>query len=265
MSKIIRSTNAQQPEESSIVEIKLQNFFEPIHYGKTEDERIEELSQQKSIDIEAERQQMMEQANYEIEQQKAQFEQYRSEQLAAIEALKQSWEEEKIILQQEAYDGGFAQGYEDGVQKANAAMQQALQAANETMNNAQKNAAFYIESQESVLLDLALTAAERIIHAALDRDDEIFVSIVRRGLKEAREMKEIKLYVSPKYHPIVTEQLKELAEMFPVNVPFMVFVNEDLLDSESYIETNHGRIVVSIDEQLQELRRQLYELIESKE
>src|SRR5690606_24676562 len=152
-----------------------------------------------------------------------------------------------------------------GVQKANANMQQSIQAANETMANAQKNAASYIESQEAVLLDLALTAAERIIHTTLDREDEIFVSIVRRGLKEACEMKEIKLYVSPKYHPIVTEHEEELAEMFPVNVPFMVFVNEDLLDSESYIETNHGRIVVSIDGQLQELRRQLYELIESKE
>ncbi|WP_339198143.1 flagellar assembly protein FliH [Solibacillus sp. FSL R5-0449] len=265
MSKIIRSTNAQQPEESSVVEIKLQNFFEPIHFGKTEDERIEELSQQSSIDIEAERQQMLEQANYEIEQQKAHFEQYRTEQLEAIEALKQSWEEEKLVLQQEAYDVGFAQGYEDGIQKANATMQQSIHAANETMTNAQKNAASYIESQESILLDLALTAAERIIHTSLDRDDEIFVSIVRRGLKEAREMKEVKLYVSPKYHPIVTEQQEELAEMFPVNVPFMIFVNEDLLDTESYIETNHGRIVISIDEQLQELRRQLYELIESKE
>lgn len=265
MSKIIRSTNAQQPEDSSIVEIKLQNFFEPIHYGKTEDEHLEDLSQKNSIDIEAERQEMLEQAKNEIEQQKAQFEQYRTEQLAAIEALKQSWEEERIILQQEAYDGGFAQGYEDGVQKANANMQQSVQAANETMADAQKNAASYIESQEAVLLELALTAAERIIHTTLDRDDETFVSIIRRGLKEAREMKEIKLYVSPKYHPIVTQNQKELAEMFPVNVPFMIFINEDLQDSESYIETNHGRIVVSIDDQLQELRRQLYELIESKE
>lgn len=265
MSKIIRSSNAQQPADSNIVEIKLQNFFEPIHYGKTEDEHLEHLSQKNSRDIEEERQEMLEQAKSEIEQQKAQFEQYRTEQLAAVEALKQSWEEEKIILQQEAYDGGFAQGYEDGVQKANANMQQSVQAANETMANAQKNAVSYIESQEAVLLELALTAAERIIHTTLDRDDEIFVSIIRRGLKEAREMKEIKLYVSPKYHTIVTQNQKELAEMFPVNVPFMIFVNEDLQESESYIETNHGRIVVSIDDQLQELRRQLYELIESRE
>ena len=34
------------------------------------------------------------------------------------------WEEEKLTLQQQAYDEGFAQGYEEGIQKANADMQQ---------------------------------------------------------------------------------------------------------------------------------------------
>ena len=45
----------------------------------------------------------------------------------------------------------------------------------------------------------------------------------------------------------------------------MIFVNEDLEDTECYIETNHGRIVVSIDEQLNELRLKLYEILDSKE
>ncbi|MGN7478530.1 flagellar assembly protein FliH [Solibacillus silvestris] len=265
MSRIIRSTNAQKAEEASVVEIKLQSYFEPIHYGKTEEEAIDDTPQQTLEDIHEERQRMLNEAANEIEQQREQFEQFRKEQLAAIEALKQTWEEEKAVLQQEAYDAGFAQGYEDGVQKANANMQQELQSANETMADAQKNAAAYIESQEAVLLELALTAAERIINAQLDRDDELYVSIIERGLKEAREMKEIKLYVSPKFHKLVTQHQEELSEMFPVNVPFMIFVNEDLQETESYIETNHGRIVVSIDDQLQELRRQLYELIESKE
>ena len=103
-----------------------------------------------------------------------------------------------------------------------------------------------------------------MVHS-LERDEELFVSIVKRGLKEAREMKEIKLYVSPTYYQLVTENRDELAEMFPPDVPFLIFVNEDLNDTESYIETNHGRIVVSIDEQLKELRLKLYELLESKD
>lgn len=265
LSRIIRSTNAQQAEDASVVEIKLQSFFEPIYYAETEEEQIDDTPQLTLEDVHKERDRLLSEAMREIEHQQEQFEQFRKEQLTAIEALKQTWEEEKAILQQEAYDVGFAQGYEDGVEKANANMQQSLQQANETMIDAQKNAAAYIESQEAVLLELALTAAERIMNTQLERQDELYVSVIERGLKEAREMKEIKLYVSPQYHAIVTKHQAELAEMFPENVPFMIFVNEDLQLTESYIETNHGRIVVSIDEQLQELRRQLYELIESKE
>lgn len=265
LSRIIRSTNAQPTEETSIVEIKLHSFFEPIHYAEPAEEHVEDTPQLTLEEIQQERQMMLQQADNEIEQQKQQFEQFRNEQLEVLEALKQTWEEEKIILQQEAYDAGFAQGYEDGVQKANANMQQDIQAANDTMLNAQKNAVAYIEAQESVLLELALTSAERILNTKLERDDEAFVSIIERALKEAREMKEIKVYVSPKYHKILTAHQAELAEMFPPNVQFLIFVNEDLEATESYIETNHGRIVVSVDEQLQELRRQLYELIESKE
>lgn len=265
MSRIIRSTNAQLAEEKSIIEIKLHSFFEPIHYGDTAQELVDDTPQLTLEEIQQERQMMLLQAEQEIEQQKQQFEQFRNEQLQAVEALKQMWGEEKIVLQQEAYDVGFAQGYEEGVHKANANMQQSILTANETMRNAQVNAAAYIESQELVLLELALTSAERILNTQLERDDETFVAIIERALKEAREMKEIKVYVSPKYHKILTAHQAELAEMFPPNIQFLIFVNEDLQETESYIETNHGRIVVSVDEQLQELRRQLYELIESKE
>ena len=264
MSRIIRSTNAQ-PAKEAVVEIKLQSFFEPIHFVDPEEGTINESHQLTLEDIENERQMMLEQTTSDIEQQRVQLEAYRKEQEAAIEALKRAWEEEKLVLQQQAYEEGFAQGYEEGIQKANSDMIHTIQTVNATMHDAQLNAKQYIASQEAVILDIALTAAERILNAALDRQDELFVSIVERGLKEAREMKEIKLYVSQKYHALVSEHHSELAEMFPVNVPFMIFVNEDLNDTESYIETNHGRIVISIDEQLQELRRQLYELIESKE
>jgi flagellar assembly protein FliH len=264
LSRIIRSTNAQ-PAEEAVIEIKLQSFFEPIHYVDPEEETLDDSHQLTLQDIENERQMMLQETTRQIEQQKAQFEAYRNEQLATIEALKQSWEEEKLVLQQQAHEEGFAQGYEEGIQKANSDMIHAIQTANATMYDAQQNAQAYIASQEAVILDIALTAAERILNAVLDRQDELFVSIVERGLKEAREMKEIKLYISPKYHALVSEHQEELAEMFPVNVPFMIFINEDLNDTESYIETNHGRIVISVDEQLQELRRQLYELIESKE
>ena len=262
MSRIIRSTLAKQSEEKEII-------IQPFHLFHPETvEGFEQFEEEPIITREellAERDQLLGDARKQLEQERQQFDQFRTEQLQVIEELKHMWEEEKLTLQQQAYEEGFAQGYEEGIQKANADMQQALQTANETIKHAKENAQAYIESQELVILELALTATERILNTVLERDEEAFVSIIKRGLKEAREMKEIKIYVSPEYYAVVSKNRDELAEMFPTDVPFMIFVNEDLANAESYIETNHGRIVVSMDTQLNELRLKLREILDSKE
>lgn len=265
MSRIIRSMFTKPGEDdANKVEIKLHNLFEPLR-NEEEIEMGDGSPKMTLEDVIAERDALLQRAEIQIAEEKAKLATFRNEQLAALEALKEAWQEEKRELQQQAYEEGFAQGYEDGVQKATADMSQSVVLANGTMQQAQDNAKAYIESQERVILELALTAAERILNVALEREDELFISIIKRGLKEAREMKEIKVYVSPDYHGLVTKHRDELAEMFPVDVPFMIFVNEDLIGTESYIETSHGRIIVSMDEQLQELRLKLNEILESKE
>lgn len=217
-------------------------------------------------DVLAERDRILAEAKTTVEMEREGFEQEKQRHFQEIEQLKLSWEEERPIRVQEAYDEGFGQGYEDGNNKATEAMSASLKIANDVIVQAQENARKYIEDQEAVILELGLTAADRILGASLERNDELFVSIVRRGLKEAREMKEIKIYVSPTYHALITANRDELAEMFPTDVPFMIFVDEDLEnDTDCFIETNHGRIVVSIDEQLNELRLKLSEILESKE
>lgn len=262
LSRIIRSSNANTPFENKKVEIQVRDLFTK-QFNAEEEESIEpQINMQEVIE---ERNRLLSQAHIEIEMQKAEFEKFCQQELENIEQLKQLWEEEQLVLQQQAYEQGFQQGYEEGIQKANSDMAEHLKVANETIHNARENAKKHLESQEQVILELGLTAAERILGSVLERDDELFISIIKRGLKEAHEMKEIKIYVSPKFYRLVTHYRDELAEMFPTDVPFFIFVNEDLDSTESYIETNHGRIVLSIDEQLNELRLKLNEILESKE
>ena len=259
LSRIIRSSSTVQQEEKQ-VKIQLRNLFKVDFDG-------EQDSQEPTVtmdEIYAERDRVLASAAEEIEFQKQELERYRQEQLEMIEQLKKMWEEEKLVLEQNAYEQGFQQGYEEGVQKAHVEMQESLTIANQVIEDSRIMAQNYIEEQEQVILELALTASERIIGAALERDDEIFLSIVKRGLKEAREMKEIKIYVSPTYHQLISQQRSEFVEMFPTDVPLLVFVDEELNPAECYIETNHGRIVVSIDEQLSELRLKLNEILDSK-
>lgn len=262
LSRIIRSVHTQSNGDH-VKKIQIREMFE-LH--EIENGEIQPQKQITMEEVLEERERLLAEARATIQAEREAFEQEKQIFSQEIEHLKQDWEEERPNRVQEAYDEGFGQGYEDGTNKANEAMAQSLQTANEIIIQAGENARKYIEDQESIILELGLTAAERIIDTSLERDNELFVSIVRRGLKEAREMKEIKIYVSPTYYALITSNRDELAEMFPTDVPFMIFVNEDLEnETDCYIETNHGRIVVSIDEQLNELRLKLHEILESKE
>ena len=263
MSKIIRGVQAQQLKKHAI-EIQLRDMFIPepiVPFEKEEAEgnllTLEEVLQ--------ERNRLLEEARLQIESERAQFEAFQQSQLASIEQLKAVWEEEKIQLEQQAYDEAFSKGFEEGMQKATAQMVESINVTNEIMDLARINAEKYMMEQEQVILDLAIKCAEKIIGYELETKDETFVSIIKSALKEVRELQNIKVYVSYEYYPLVSKYRDELAELFPPDVQFLIFVNDDLQDEQSYIETNHGRVIVSLDEQLQELRAKLSEILESKE
>ncbi len=242
--------------------------------GETKEITIRSLSVTQETDTEAslsldsilvERDRLMKEANRGFEQEKAAIEQLRQIATEDILSMQAAWEGEKTALQQQAYDEGFQVGYEEGHNKSLSDMAASIRTANEATTLSRENAAHYLVSQERVILELAMLSAQQIIGQTLQDEEEVYLSVVKRALKETREMKEIKLYVSLDYFELVSDNRSELAAIFPPNVPFLIFANDDFESTECYIETNHGRIVVSIDEQLNELRDKLIGIMESGE
>ena len=256
LSKIFRNVYLNETKGNS-KPIQIRNLYVQEVLNTDEPLTLDVLIQERS--------KMIEEVNQEIEEKRSKLTKDIEETKQYIENQLSEWEEEKITYQQQAYDEGFMQGMEEGRLKAQAEMQNSLILANDALKTAHENAANYLQQQEQVILELAIRTTERIIATKLDENEELFLSIVKRGLKEAREMKEIKLYVSPIYFELVSNNRQELSSIFPVDVPFMIFVDEDMNETDCYIETNHGRIVVSIDEQVQELRRKLVDILDSME
>ncbi|ARF18451.1 FliH/SctL family protein [Sporosarcina ureae] len=237
--KAISIRNLQSLEPDEKVE-------EPVDTGMMFMERnrlLQEMEQRKNI-VDAEIKQRLEQA------------------AADIESMHVAWAREKEELQQQAYDEGFQVGFDDGRNKAMAEMREMVNAANETTTLSYENATQYLINQERVILDIGMKSAERIINKVIEEDDETYLSIVRKGIKEAQESKEIKLFVPTEQFKMVTMHRAELASIFPPETPFLIFVNEDFNATDCFIETNHGRIVVSVDEQLNELKEQLVKIME---
>ena len=211
-----------------------------------------------------ERDRLLNDARTLVEVEKATVERLRETAHDDIESMRSAWEAEKAELQQKAYEEAFQVGYEEGTKKSISDMQDTIHLANDTVEIAQKNGQSYLDAQELLILEIAIKSAARILGQELEEDPEVFLSIVKRGLKEAREMREVKVYVSPDYYKLVSDSREELASIFPPDVPMLLFVNDEFKSTECFIETNHGRIVVSIDEQLNELKERLVELLESE-
>lgn len=256
LSKIFRNVYLNETKENS----------KPIQIRNLHVQEVMDTDEPLTLDVLLqERSKMMEEVNQEIAETRSILTKDIEETKQYVKNQQNAWEEQKVVYQQQAYDEGFMQGLEEGRLKAQADMQSSLKLANESMKTAHENATKYLQQQEQVILELAIRTAERIIATKLEENEELFLSIVKRGLKEAREMKEIKLYVSPSYFELVSNNREELSSIFPVDVPFMIFVDEDMNETDCYIETNHGRIVVSIDDQVQELRRKLVDILDSME
>ncbi|MCM3637878.1 flagellar assembly protein FliH [Sporosarcina luteola] len=254
LSNIFRSSRTIS-EEGNIKEITIRNLHMPTVDGK------EEVISKESLYLERDR--MLNDARRQIELEKADAEHMRQMAQEDIAAMQAAWEQEKTALQQQAYEEGFQVGYEEGRSKSISDMSESLKVANEVTLHSKENALKYLEEQERIILEIAMRTAERILGKKLEEDEEVFLSIVKRGLKEAREMKEIKLYVSVFQFELVSSNRAELASIFPPDVPFLIFANDDFDTNDCIIETNQGRIVVSVDEQLNELKEKLVELLES--
>lgn len=256
LSNVFKSSY-NDPTEAPTRKISIRNLDSPVEEG-VENEQV-------VPDFLAERSRMLEDIQNRTAAEESRIEEMRRVATADIEAMQAAWQEEKVALQQQAYEEAFQIGFTEGRDKAIAEMNEAVYQANEITKKSKTIAEDYQESQERVILELAMRVAERILNETLTENEDKFLSIVRRALIEVREMKEIKLYVSGDYYQLVASNRSELAAIFPPDTPFLIFVNEDFEATECYIETNHGRIVVTIDEQLEEVRERLIELLEEED
>lgn len=255
LSRIIRTNKDDQLTKK--IEVRSFSFNEEL---TSESEVIPDFSVQALLDEQHRMKQQLadERANSENELTKK-----RQQLEVELQAARASWLEEKEILQQQAYEEGFAKGYEAGNEKIHAEMQEKITQVNDTINDAIVNGEAYVQSQEQVILALAIESANRIIGRSIAEDETVFVDIVKRALIEARDAEFIKVYTSSEYYTFITSKRDELTTLLPPNLLFTIFIDEKLRHAECYLESNHGRMVISIDSQLNELKKSLVEIMES--
>ncbi|MBM7647132.1 flagellar assembly protein FliH [Bacillus ectoiniformans] len=260
MSRIIKSKWAdEQNETARLINIRM---IQPTADIAEEEESI---SYPSPSSWEEERERIITEAEMKSQAILQEAEDHRQIAQAEIANARHEWEEEKARLKEQAFQEGFAEGQEEGRQAGYAEYQELIAVAVQTVDSSKVEFEKNVKKAEKTILDLALKSAGRILNEQLDKDESQFLPVVQRALKDLRDQKEIQIHIHPSKYSFVQSQKDELEAIFPADVLCYIYPNEELSENGCFIETNHGRIEVGIDSQLEQMRKKLFELLEGEE
>ncbi|MBO0995443.1 flagellar assembly protein FliH [Bacillus sp. SD088] len=185
--------------------------------------------------------------------------------LADIKQQKSQWELEKKDLVQKAYEEGFQIGANEGRQQGLDEYTLKIEQAKQITDQSKVEYEQYVHSSESVILDLAIAVAERIMHSTFEVEPERFIPLVQTALKEVRNSKEIQIHVHPSQYELLISEKQELETIFPKDVDCFIYPDVDLEEYACQIESEHGRVDANISSQLVELKEKLLEILIGEE
>jgi flagellar assembly protein FliH len=252
LSRLIKSYWANQiQKENKVISIKV------LRQGENES--------QADVSTDLERNSLIEKAHKNAEQIISKANAHAEMIKEQIDSEKLAWEQEKEALIEQAKQEGFQAGLLEGRQKGFQEFKESIDLAREVIDSAKKDYKLTLESSDKAILDLALKVSEKILGKMINENEENFLHLVKRALKEAREYREIELHVHPVHYGFLLSQKEELMSIFPRETNFYIYPNEDLSETSCVIESANGQIDASIDSQLEQVKKKLFELLESEE
>lgn len=179
-------------------------------------------------------------------------------------AINQWWEEKQKEAEQnaerlagEASANGFQAGFEQGMLQAKTKFQEKRREMQSVIETAYAEKAKMIQESEMALLSLSVKVAERVIQAELKQNREQLVNIVRQALKQIEESEDVVIQVSSEDYPLILPFLEELQTYVKADSALKLIPVANLDQGGCLIHTANGSYDVTIDSQLQEMKRQL--------
>ncbi|WP_169907927.1 flagellar assembly protein FliH [Priestia abyssalis] len=252
MSSIIKSqfTNNDHWNRGKTIQIKRFASASSIEQEENLRERLEQEAENLILEAQAKAEAIEQQSQMMLSQAKRQ-----------IEHDQQQWEDERQRIAWEAKQQGYQEGLRQGKQEGMQAYETLLTEARAMIELTKQDYYSYMESSEEIILHLGLEIAEKIIGQQLAQDPEKLLSLVRTALKEVRDHKEIQLFVSVSSYPFIQGYKEELMALLNGEASLFIYPDGELADTSCIIESSFGRIDASVDSQLDEIKKQLTELL----
>lgn len=257
MSNIIRFLQ-QAPSEDKVIKIKkiesknavlLEKELDPAQIKQQLLEEIEKL--------EHEHQQLQLQLEKDEETARNNFAQW-------LEQKQQEAEQEANRLAEEAREIGFQTGLAEGTTRAENDFREQRQAMQGLIETAYEEKADIIRQSEPFLLSLSVKIAEKVVKQELQQNDEQLLHIVKQALRHIEESEDVVLQVALEDYPFLLPFLEELKTYVRAGSELKLIPVIHLAKGGCMIHTSNGSYDVTIDSQLNEIKKQLLAYFEEK-
>ncbi|WP_223700235.1 flagellar assembly protein FliH [Sutcliffiella deserti] len=183
--------------------------------------------------------------------------------LGNIEKDKQNWSEEKQALINQATEEGYSAGFQQGKADANVQYESYISEAKQMVTLSTTDYEKKLDSSSEEILSISMKVAEKIIGMKLDKEPTQYISLVQTALKEVKEKEEIRIYVSPKQYPLLIQNKHLLQNIMNSQFDIHIYPEVDLAEDGCWIDSTAGRMEVSVQTQLAEIKEKLLHLVKA--
>lgn len=241
-------------EKRKVISIKKISDIQVVNEEPIENEAEAEIMLQMKIDS------LQQQINN-LEEQKTKV---LNDLQSAIENERQLWEEEKERTKKEAEELGYKVGYDAGYEEVFNKYSDLLNEANAIIDSSKLQYEKTLEKYEGTILHLSILVARRIMAQTINEDPNSFLPIVKNAIEELKDSSYVSIIIHPKQYELVVKQKEELEQTLREENVLSIYVDQDIGEYDCIIKHAYGQIDVSIDSQLQQIKKALAEKIAEK-
>jgi flagellar assembly protein FliH len=181
----------------------------------------------------------------------------KEEAVGILAKAREQGENLKKLAYEEGKEAGFQAGYDDGLSRGQAEIEELCQQKKTVIKDLQETQQKIYRESEEVLVRLAFTIAEQVIKKQVELDPTTVNEVVKSVLKEAHAGKSYLLFVNPQNLEEVLRIKEELMPFIPPGATLQVLADPEVTCGGCRLETDLGFTDGTIESQLTEIKKGL--------
>ncbi|MBA3037677.1 MAG: hypothetical protein FP814_14435 [Desulfobacterium sp.] len=158
--------------------------------------------------------------------------------------------EKAVLLEQEAYEKGFAQGEKDGLELGDAKAKKIIENIETLLGKIDFLRADILKFYEKEILTLICAVAEKVIDHQVALNDTVIGKTVIKAINMATEKQSIRLKVNPEDFEYIDNLRPEIFQRFNELASIEVISNPSIKRGGCFLETPCGDVDARIETQL---------------